>query len=298
MASGSDLANVAVVHKLTNGEVEVVVSTDFGPRVLELRRVGRENIFGDLSDEPPKPTPFGDAWRIRGGHRLWLAPEDPVTTYYPDNAPLRVEGDARVVTITQPVEPHTHIEKEMTLELLGGTRVRVTHRMRNRGALAIDVTLWALSVLRTGGVAFLPQPPYAPFPEALLPARPIVTWQYVKMSDPRFGWGDRFIRVKQDPAVKAPQKIGAFDVVGTVGYASRGELFVKKHAPMRGAHVDFGCNVEIFTNDRFLELETLSPTQRIGPNETAEHVEQWSILPIAKDDDDEIAAAFAHVART
>lgn len=286
------------MHKLTNGEVEVVVSTEFGPRVLELRRVGRENVFGDLSDAPPKPTPFGDAWRIRGGHRLWLAPEDPVTTYFPDNAPLRVEGDARVVTVTQPVEPHTHVEKEITLELLGGTRVRVTHRMRNRGALPIDVTLWALSVLRTGGVALLPQPPYAPFPDALLPARPIVTWQYVKMSDPRFEWGDRFVRVEQDPSLKTPQKIGAFDVVGTVGYASRGELFVKRHAPMRGAHVDFGCNVEIFVNGDFLELETLSPTRRIGPNETAEHVEEWTILPIASDHDDEIAAAFAHVART
>ena len=286
------------MHKLTNGEVEVVVSTEFGPRVLELRRAGGENVFGDLSDEPPKPTPFGDVWRIRGGHRLWLAPEDPVITYYPDNAPLTSRGDARAVTVTQPVEPHTHIEKQMTLELLGGTRVRVTHRMTNRGALAIDVTLWALSVLRTGGTAFLPQPPYAPFPDALSPARPIVTWQYVKMSDPRFGWGDRFIRLRQDTNVKAPQKIGAYDVVGTVGYASRGELFVKKHTPMRGAHVDFGCNVEMFVNDEFLELETLSPTQRIGPNETAEHVEEWTVLPIANESDEEIAAAFAHVART
>lgn len=286
------------MHKLTNGEVEVVVSTDFGPRVLELRRAGGDNVFGDLSDEPPKPTPYGDAWRIRGGHRLWLAPEDPVTTYFPDNAPLVVKGDALRVTVTQPAEPHTNLEKEMTLELLGGTRVRVTHRMRNTGALAVDVTLWALSVLRTTGVALLPQPPFAPFPDALLPARPVVTWPYVKMSDPRFVWGDRFIRVKQDPQMMTPQKIGAFDVGGVVGYASRGELFVKKHTPMRGAHVDFGCNVEIFVNGAFLELETLSPTQRIAPNETAEHVEEWCILPIGKDDDDAIGAAFAHVCMT
>ena len=285
------------MHKLTNGEIEVVVSTDFGPRVLELRRVGGENVFGLLPDAPPKPTPFGDAWHIRGGHRLWLAPEDPVTTYYPDNAPLAVRGDVRAVVVTQPVEPHTHLEKEMALELLGGTRVRVTHRMRNRGALAVDVTLWALSVLRTGGVAFLPQPPFAPFPDALLPARPLVTWPYVKMSDPRFVWGDRFVRVKQDPSAKAPQKIGAFDVVGTVGYASRGELFVKRHTPMRGEHVDFGCNVEIFVNDGFLELETLSPTLRIGPGDVAQHVEEWTLLPIASDEDDAIAAAFAHVAQ-
>jgi hypothetical protein len=229
---------------------------------------------------------------------LWLAPEDSVTTYFPDNAPLTVIGDARVVTVTQPVEPHTHIEKEVTLELLGGTRVRVTHRMRNRGALAVDVTLWALSVLRTRGTAILPQPPFAPFPDALLPARPLVTWPYVDMSDPRFVWGERFIRVKQEPAMRSPQKIGAFDVVGTIGYASRGELFVKRHTPMRGAHVDFGCNVEIFVNDKFLELETLSPTRHIGPSETAEHIEEWTVLPIGKEDDEEIAVAFDHVART
>ncbi len=293
--AGCDSRNM---HKLTNGDVEVVVSTGFGPRVLEYRRRGGENVFGNLLHVPGKPTPFGGEWHIRGGHRLWHAPEDPVRTYYPDNDPIRVRGGTHEATFTQPVEPNTLIEKEITIELGSGTTVRVTHRMRNRGAFEAKLALWALSVMRTGGFAVVPQPPFEPFPEALAPARPLVTWSYTRMNDRRFAWGDRFVSVRQDPEVRSPQKIGAYDPVGVVAYASRGELFVKMHTPMVGEHTDFGCNAEVFVNDAFLELETLSPMVRIPPGGEAEHVEVWNLLPLAGEDDAAIADVLGHAQRT
>ena len=285
------------MHKLTNGEVEVVVSTEFGPRVLEYRRRGGENAFGVLPNAPGKPTPWGE-WHIRGGHRLWHAPEDPVRTYWPDNDPVKVRGGEREATFTQPIEQNTLIEKEIAIELGAGSTVRVTHRMRNHGAFDAHLALWALSVMRTGVVAVIPQPPFESFPDALGPARPLVTWSYTRMNDPRFGWGDRFIRVRQDPRISAPQKIGAYDVIGVVGYASYGELFVKMHTPMPGTHTDFGCNAEAFVNDGFLELETLSPMVTIAPGAQAEHVEVWNLLPLAGEDDAAIADALGQVSRT
>ena len=58
-----------------------------------------------------------------------------------------------------------------------------------------------------------------------------------------------------------------------------GELrFIKKHQPLPGAHADFGCNAQSFTNEAFLELETLGPLTRLAPGATAVHHEQWYLF--------------------
>lgn len=43
-----------------------------------------------------------------------------------------------------------------------------------------------------------------------------------------------------------------------------------------------GSSFEIFTNERFLELETLGPMRTLQPGESMEHVETWSLhRPVA-----------------
>ncbi|HEY1959543.1 MAG TPA: hypothetical protein VGH28_28220 [Polyangiaceae bacterium] len=283
------------MHRLENGDVELAASTEFGPRVLEYRRRGGENVFGRVPETQGVETPFG-TWHSRGGHRLWHAPEDRVRTYYPDNAPVAVRGGTHMVVLTQAVEPHTLLEKEIALELAtSGTRVRVTHRIRNRGGFDVELALWAISVMRPGGCAFIAQPKYVSHDVELAPARPIVTWPFTQMDDPRFAWGARFIRLRQDPSRSEPEKIGAYDRAGFVAYASGEDLFVKRHEPQPGAHVDFGCNVELWVDSGILEAETLSPIVRIPPGGEAQHVEVWSLARCDEDlshaSDDVVAAA-------
>jgi hypothetical protein len=40
---------------------------------------------------------------------------------------------------------------------------------------------------------------------------------------------------------------------------------------------DFGCAFETFTNNEFLEIETLSPLTKVLPDQAAEHVETWTL---------------------
>jgi hypothetical protein len=40
---------------------------------------------------------------------------------------------------------------------------------------------------------------------------------------------------------------------------------------------DFGCSFETFTNNEFLEMETLGPLARVAPGQVAEQVEHWSL---------------------
>ncbi len=60
-------------YRLTDGEVELVVTTDVGPRVIRYGFVGGQNLFWENPDQLGKSDEA--YWQMRGGHRLWAAPE-------------------------------------------------------------------------------------------------------------------------------------------------------------------------------------------------------------------------------
>lgn len=70
-----------------------------------------------------------------------------------------------------------------------------------------------------------------------------------------------------------------------------GLVFVKRYAlpDVGDEHVDLGCNVEVFTDARMLELETLRPRVPLRRGETVVHVERWSPHRLALPDDDQAA---------
>ena len=58
--------------KLTNGEAELIVTLDVGPRVIRYALAGGKNVFKEYDEQMGKS---GESeWMIRGGHRLWAAP--------------------------------------------------------------------------------------------------------------------------------------------------------------------------------------------------------------------------------
>ncbi len=284
--------------RLANGEVELMLPTGYGPRVMRYAPIGGENVFGEVSPaQQGQPTPFGDTWHIRGGHRLWTAPEDAVGSYHPDNTPVVAEviaaqvGDTSHVRVVlmQPPESHTGLEKAMEITLSArGSQVSVLHRLTHRGQTPIELAPWALSVMARGGTAIFPHPPFVPHPEALAPANPLVLWPFTRMNDTRWRWGDRYFFLRQNPALAAAQKVGFYNPLGWMAYQLDHTLFVKRHTPLPGPHADQGCNAETFTNDAFLELETLGPIRRLAPGEVVTHREDWFLFPGVKLDlDDE-----------
>ncbi|HEY6555873.1 MAG TPA: hypothetical protein VI072_01315 [Polyangiaceae bacterium] len=265
--------------RVANGDVEVVVATEFGPRIIAYSKVGGRNVLGELSPQKQShPTGFGESWHVYGGHRLWYAPEHAVRTYWPDNQPVTAEHQPHGVKLTQQVEGHTGIRKSLTVSLSDqGSEVRLVHRLQNEGAQALQLAPWAITVMAVGGLAIFPQAEFAPYPQALSPARPLVLWPYTRMNDPRWTWGDRYFTLRHDPARADAQKVGFFSKQGYMAYALDDLLFVKLHTPERGHHADFNCNVETFTNDLLLELETLGPMAKLDPGASAEHIERWRL---------------------
>ena len=261
---------------LSNGQVELVVPPQVGPRVIRYGRAGGPNLFHNFahalgrSGEP--------VWQNRGGHRLWAAPETPASKAL-DNGAIEITGEALRLAIRQPVEPESGLEKEIEIRLAPeGTAVTLLHRITNRNREAVRLAPWALTVMRPGGVAVAGFPPRIRHDERLLPTNPLAMWGYTDFSDPRWRFTRRFLLLRQDPAASAPQKAGLFAEHARVGYAVEGELFLKSALARAGVeYPDFGCSVEIFTNAAMLEVETLGPIETIEPGAAVEHIEEWSL---------------------
>jgi hypothetical protein len=273
--------------RLSNGTVELIVTTEVGPRVIRFGFVGGQNLFKEYEAQLGRRG--GNQWRIYGGHRLWHAPEDLARTYFPDNSPVTMERRGTAVRFIAPVETNCGIQKEIEIRL--GARVELTHRLRNVGAWPIELAPWALTVMAPGGTCIVPLPKRGTHPKDLLPKNILVPWLYTDMSDPRWTWGRRYLLLRQDSAPTAtPQKLGALVPDGWAGYALNGELFIKRFACIPGArYADFGCNFETFTNQEMLEVETLGPFTALAPGATVEHRETWQLfrnVPVPRNDRD------------
>jgi hypothetical protein len=273
-------------RRLANDEIELIATTEVGPRIIRLGFIGEPNVFGENAEDAGQTG--GDVWRIYGGHRLWHAPEDHLRTYWPDNVPVRVEAGSDSLILTQEIEPTTGIEKTIELRLWPhDNRVTVVHRLRNRGLWPIETAPWALSVMTRNGFAIVPQPP-ADVPQETAVA-PMAYWTYTDMSDPRWRWGRRYVTLRQDPCGVGPQKIGLGCPDGWLAYAVGGYLFVSLFGYQDGAtYPDYGSSVEIYTSPEILEVETLGPLTRLEPGQSIEHKEDWLLfrgVPVTNDDD-------------
>jgi hypothetical protein len=271
--------------KLTNGDAELIVTLDVGPRVISYR-AGGKNVFKEYEDQLGKSGEKD--WQIRGGHRFWVGPEDLTRTYSLDNGPVKYqELDGGGVKLIQAPETEYGIQKEIEIKLApSGTKVTVLHRITNIGSKETELAPWALSVMAPGGVEVIPLPPHKPHPGSpknarspadFAPNETMVLWPFFDFKDPRWTFGSKYVTLRQDNK-KGPTKIGLAHKMGWVGYLNDGQLFVKRFEYQEGkTYPDNGVNFETFTNEDMLEMESLGPVVKLAPGKTVEHVEQWEI---------------------
>lgn len=265
-------------YRVTNGEVEVIVTSDIGPRIMRYGFVGGQNLFKEFPESLGKSGE--PAWILRGGHRIWAAPEDAVKTYAPDNGPVKVEIKGDTLEATEPVETITGLEKRIVVKMAAtGSRVEVRHYIRNTWAKPVELAPWALTMMAQGGVGIHGFPPRGKHPEVLYPTNPLVMWAFSNLSDPRWTFTKKYLMLRQDPNNADPQKLGSFNQSTWGAYLLGSDLFVKhyKAGTSPRAYPDFGCSFETFTNADFLELETLGPLQTLKKNASLEHTETWDL---------------------
>lgn len=284
--------------RLSNGDAELIVTLDVGPRVISYSLPGGPNV---MKNYPAMMGGTGEAeWQIRGGHRFWLAPEDLTRTYFPDNRPVKWEAlGPTAARFTPPPETEYGVQKVMELRLAGkGSRVEVNLRVTNVGTAPTELAPWGPTVMAPGGVEIIPLPPKRPHPghpsNARSPAdygpnQGLILWPYFDFADARWTFGSRYVFLRQDPA-KGPTKIGLAHRMGWVAYLNSGALFVKRFDYREGAvYPDLGTRYQTFSNEDMLEMETVGELVTLKPGESAGLNESWelfgNVAPVRTEED-------------
>ena len=279
---------------LANNEVELLITLDVGPRIISYRRRGGPNVFKTFDDQLGKS---GEAdWQIRGGHRLWIAPEKS-SSYCPDNQPVSFTiVDENHVCLRAPVEAESGVEKEIELILDATTsEVTINHSITAARTMSSRIAPWALTVFKPGGKAVIPMPSKSLHPNDLppterdavstasldlLPNRNMSLWAYTELHDPRFNWCEDRLEITQD-ANKPSTKLGFLHQMQTAHYEVDGYKFSKTiNYRQDAAYPDGNCNLEIFTDGTMLELESLGPLVTLNQGERIVHTENWSLNPL------------------
>ena len=265
--------------EIGNGTVNLVVSTDFGPRILFYGFDGGENILG-WHGEAAVNTELG-TWKPYGGHRLWLAPENMPLSYSPDNDPVGfIEDGEFSIRLIPPEDIHAKIQKELTVTLDdGGSSVALEHKITKRGDVSIRAAAWALTIMRPGGTAIVPNEPFEPYSSAtLLPVRTMTLWSYTDFTDPRWSFDKNETRLRVDESLGSQQKFGVQNRQGWAAYEWENLRFEKHFGFDEAAeYPDMNSNMEIYTAGGFVEVETLSPLQTLAPGDSITHRERWQL---------------------
>ena len=255
-----------------NGIIEVGIPLDFGLRVGHFSFVGEKNVFFEQPNDMEKFT-TDKGWRIRGGHRLWIAPESPLT-YCPDNEPISYTVSGDTITLVQKEDPWLHIIKTFTLKF-DGAKLEVVHRIENLSEDELECSLWAISVMAAGGTEYID---FERRDGGMDHWHRISTWDYTSLGDPRATYTRDEIKIRHLP-VDERYKIGVGHPFGPVRYENDGVVFKKYFAVEKDKiYPDANVSYETFFSQYMVEMESLSPLGRIGKGERMEHSEVWELL--------------------
>jgi hypothetical protein len=243
--------------------------TTTGPRITGLYVKGVEgNLFAETPDVH-WTVPHGEFY-LRGGHRLWKAPED---SFYncPEDGLTVIEGDG--VTLRSPVDA-SGLEKEIAFRL-DGNCVHLSHRITWHGNEPIELAPWTITQLRLDSLGILPSLGVAG--EDSAPNRSIVVWPYASLKDERLELHDDFVLVHGKPR-DVSLKVGGRNAHGWLACALGDALFVKRFAIQEGLFPDMGCNVEAYVKDVCIELELLGTLTTLKKRESAVLDEIWEVI--------------------
>ncbi|MDM8531062.1 hypothetical protein QUF63_07805 [Anaerolineales bacterium HSG25] len=260
--------------RITNDHVELIITKSVGPRILSYKLIDGDNLFAALPDLTI-PCPNHDDISLRGGHRLWHAPELPERTYLPDDQPVEITAIPNGVEVVQPIETETGLVKSLLITLSDqDSTVQVEHRFKNIGLWPLELAPWAITQMKLGGMGILPQ---TTMDTGLLPNRQLAIWPYTDLTSEQIQIGKQYIFIHAAEQTQ-PLKLGFANPRGWLAYHHGQTLFVKWATYQPTAdYCDFGSSSECYCNHQFLELETLAPKTLVTPNQTVSHIETWRL---------------------
>ncbi len=263
--------------KLSNGTVDLIATTDVGPRILFYGPSGGENLLA-LFPESEKEVALG-MWKPYGGHRLWVWPELFPATYAPDNAPIEYQAEGEwTLLLTQPVDG-AGMQKQIRVTLdPSGSHVKLEQTVTSHNLWPIDIAAWAITVVASG-TAIVPRVPFQSHDDYVTVTQPLAICAFTDLQDSRFTLGSRYILLRADAARADSQKFGLRNKQEWCAHLVNDSLFVKRFVHDEAAeYPDYGVNNEVYVEGAYMEVELLGPRQIVNPGSSLTLVEDWHLF--------------------
>ncbi len=256
-------------YELSIGKQKLVVTTEFGPRILHLSIGKSGNI---LFVDEKRECKYKD-WFLYGGHRLWTSPETGAT-YNPDNERCLIAEKEGALSVTH-FDRKLEFSRTMNFSEQNG-RFCVEHVIENKSEVLFPGAIWALTCVVPKGIAFFPwgTPDEWKIKKA-------VYWQkwMTHGSDPaskQWVQGPDLFMVKP---TGEEGKVGTAGWEGFIGITNSNYTFIKKFDRLpTNDYPDDNCAIQCYTCNKFIELETLSPNTVFRPNVPVRHKEEWILV--------------------
>lgn len=249
--------NWNAVKCIAGGNV-LIAGISAGPRILSFSCDGGENIlYEDHTD-----FKVGN-WRMYGGHRFTLAPENE-DSYYPDNEPCEIRVDNSMLHISAKRRLNG-LALSMVISEAPGEGFYIDHILLNGGSNDWVGALWAITCIPRSHVVV-----------GSCETKKINFWTGTdsskwKQAEGKMKVEDGDFRGKAGwysatPELNATGEQGAF-TISSPGISTP-ELCV-----------DNNSNVEIFVCANWTELETLSQKFLVTPGGSVSHRQHWQFKP-------------------
>lgn len=261
--------------KITNGVVEIIITIEYGPRIVKYGYVNGRNQFAeDINNKIS--TSHGDYYII-GGHRFWHLPENKDRTYIPDNKKVEYESIFNGVRLIQEIEKWTQVQKiiEIIFES-SSSKVNILHKIVSLNAFDINISVSGITAMSKGGIEIIPLEKRK---SGISPNKSFVFWPYSNIKDSRVYFGDRYVAMKVCENISENFKIGFNTNLSYALYYNENELFVKqfKRDKNNSNYPHMGCCYESFIGSNYIEMQTNSPLYTISTNQCVEHLEIWDL---------------------
>lgn len=269
--------------RISNGNVDLIVTTAAGPRILFYGPAGGDNVLGSFPDAS-KETALG-TWKPYGGHRLWVWPELFPATYAPDNDPIDHQADGELSIMLHRGADGAGMEKEIRVTLAPkGSKVVLEQKITSHNLWPVDIAAWAISIVRSG-VGIVPRVPFQTHDQYPPMTQPLGICAFTDLQDPRFTLGQKYILLRADPKRPDAQKFGLRNKENWCAHLANEMLFVKQFEHQnRVQYPDYGVNTEVYVEGAFMELELMGPRQVLWPGESVSFHEEWSLFQGIKAD--------------
>lgn len=283
------LENYGKCVSINNNTVKIIVSVDFGPKIIFWGYLNGENMLFipyDISEhkEDINQNIPSDIFFKRYGHELMLEYENGKLAFLSSGTTVySIFSEGISFSCSNP-----KLGLAVNLEIIiqdNTDNIMVIHGIENINQKAQSFSICSSTCVTNDGILLVPQNT-----ENMenFPNRVLSLWQKSNINDSRLYIANEYIRFKNTVNDELPiLKLGLNNKNAWATYAKHGNIFLKHYLHnKKSKYLNFDSSFIIDYRKESLSLKVLSPIYKVQKNEVAKMVEYWSIFPTKVNFDD------------